>query len=118
MNKERKNDEINKIKKVKKMYQDNFDSVSYDIQSKVELISKINSNWNYDTHKALYIIRKNEKLETQINNNLNKILGNDLAKKNLLFEQKYYFFERKTNNYKGKEKILVVKIKIQKPEYE
>ena len=116
---DRKNDEMNKINKVKKIYQDNIDSVNYDIQSKVESITKTISNRNYDTNKALENIRKNSKLEAQINNNLNKIFGNDLAKKNLSFEQKYHLFDRKINNYEDKEKIkLMVTIKNPQPEYE
>ena len=119
MKEDHKNDEMNKINKVKKIYQDNIDSVNYDIQSKVESITKTISNRNYDTNKALENIKKNAKLEAQINNNLNKIFGNDLAKKNLSFEQKYHLFDRKINNYEDKEKIkLMVTIKNPQPEYE
>lgn len=74
---------------------------------------------NYDTKKASENIQKNTKLLTQIDNNLKKIFGDELDKKNLTFDEKYHYFDRKINNYEEREKInLLVTIKNPKPEYE
>ena len=103
--------------KVKKNYED-YNNINYsnnNIQSKLQAIS----HRNYDTVRASENIRNNEKLKAQIDNNLNKIFGAELEKKNLNFEQKYHLFDRKINNCEEKEKInLTVKIKNPKPEYE
>ena len=58
-------------------------------------------------------------MQTQIDNNLNKIFGEELKEKNLTFEQKYHLFDRKINNCEDKEKLkLNVKIKNPNPECE
>ena len=114
---ERKKEEEDKVNKVKKNYEDNYNNINYNnnIQSKLQTIS----HRKYDTQRASDNIRNNEKLKTQIENNLNKIFGAELEKKNLNFEQKYHLFDRKINNCEEKEKInLTVKIKNPKPEYE
>ena len=112
-----KKEEEEKVNKVKKNYEDynNINYSSNNIQSKLQTIS----HRNYDTVRASENIRNNEKLKAQIDNNLNKIFGAELEKKNLNFEQKYHLFDRKINNCEEKEKInLTVKIKNPKPEYE
>lgn len=114
---ERKKVEEEKVNDVKKNYEDDYNNINYNynIQSKVQTISCR----TYDTQRASENIRNNEKLKAQIDNNLNKIFGAELKKKNLNFEQKYHLFDRKINNCEEKEKInLTVKIKNPKPEYE
>ena len=114
---ERKKVEEEKVNDVKKNYEDDYNNINYNynIQSKVQTISCR----TYDTQRASENIRNNEKLKAQIDNNLNKIFGAELEKKNLNFEQKYHLFDRKINNCEEKEKInLTVKIKNPKPEYE
>ena len=114
---DRKKVEEEKVNDVKKNYEDDYNNINYNynIQSKVQTISCR----TYDTQRASENIRNNEKLKAQIDNNLNKIFGAELKKKNLNFEQKYHLFDRKINNYEEKEKInLTVKIKNPKPEYE
>ena len=114
---ERKKVEEEKVNDVKKNYEDDYNNINYNynIQSKVQTISCR----TYDTQRTSENIRNNEKLKAQIDNNLNKIFGAELEKKNLNFEQKYHLFDRKINNCEEKEKInLTVKIKNPKPEYE
>ena len=114
---DRKKVEEEKVNDVKKNYEDDYNNINYNynIQSKVQTISCR----TYDTQRASENIRNNEKLKAQIDNNLNKIFGAELEKKNLNFEQKYHLFDRKINNCEEKEKInLTVKIKNPKPEYE
>ena len=114
---DRKKVEEEKVNDVKKNYEDDYNNINYNynIQSKVQTISCR----TYDTQRASENIRNNEKLKAQIDNNLNKIFGAELKKKNLNFEQKYHLFDRKINNCEEKEKInLTVKIKNPKPEYE
>ena len=109
--------EEEKVNDVKKNYEDDYNNINYNynIQSKVQTISCR----TYDTQRASENIRNNEKLKAQIDNNLNKIFGAELEKKNLNFEQKYHLFDRKINNCEEKEEInLTVKIKNPKPEYE
>ena len=92
---------------------------TFDINQTLENINNRNNYVNYDTEKASENIKKNTKLVAQIDDNLKKIFGDELNKKNLTFEQKYHYFDRKINNHEDKEKInLIVTIKNPKPEYE
>ena len=116
---ERKNEEEKHVKKVKQNYdyKNDVKTVNYNIQTKIEAISSLKIS--YDSKKASENIKKNTKLQTQIDNNLNKIFGEELKEKNLTFEQKYHLFDRKINNCEDKEKLkLNVKIKNPNPECE
>ena len=108
-------DKLNEIMK-KNEEENNF---TFDINQTLENINNRNNYMNYDTEKASENIKKNTKLVAQIDDNLKKIFGDELNKKNLTFEQKYHYFDRKINNHEDKEKInLIVTIKNPKPEYE
>ncbi len=108
-------DKLNEIMK-KNEEENNF---TFDINQSLENINNRNNYMNYDTEKASENIKKNTKLVAQIDDNLKKIFGDELNKKNLTFEQKYHYFDRKINNHEDKEKInLIVTIKNPKPEYE
>ena len=124
---EQKKGEEKKKNEILKNYEQN-NSIKYDIKSKIdsictkspspEKIQSLNykpyygSTYNYNTNKASKNIQNNAKLQTQIDNNLNKIFGQQLNKKNLTFEEKYHLFDRKINNNEEKEKLkLCVTIK-------
>ena len=94
--------------------------ITFDIRQPINNINdRLKNSMNYDTKKASENIQKNTKLLTQVDNNLKKIFGDELDKKNLTFEEKYHYFDRKINNYEEREKInLLVTIKNPKPEYE
>ena len=103
---------------MKKNEKENY--IVFDINQTISNITnREKSVLNYDTEKASENIKKNTKLLTQIDNNLKKIFGDELDEKNLTFEQKYHYFDRKINNHEEKEKIsLLITIKNPKPEYE
>ena len=113
-----KNDENKKNEIMKKNEKENY--IVFDINQTISNITnREKSVLNYDTEKASENIKKNTKLLTQIDNNLKKIFGDELDEKNLTFEQKYHYFDRKINNHEEKEKIsLLITIKNPKPEYE
>ena len=112
-----KNDENKKNEIIKKNENENY--ISFDINQTISNITNKKNILNYNTEKASENIKKNTKLLTQINNNLKKIFGDELAQKNLTFDENYHYFDRKINNYEEREKInLLVSIKNPKPEYE
>ena len=113
-----KDDENKKNEIRKKKEEEN--KITFDINKPLVNINNRGKNiTNYDTKKASENIQRNTKLLTQIDNNLKKIFGDELDKKNLTFDEKYHYFDRKINNYEEREKInLLVTIKNPKPEYE
>ena len=113
-----KDDENKKNEIRKKKEEEN--KITFDINKPLVNINNRGKNiTSYDTKKASENIQRNTKLLTQIDNNLKKIFGDELDKKNLTFDEKYHYFDRKINNYEEREKInLLVTIKNPKPEYE
>ena len=71
-------DKLNEIMK-KNEEENNF---TFDINQTLENINNRNNYVNYDTEKASENIKKNTKLVAQIDDNLKKIFGDELNKKN------------------------------------
>ena len=135
---ERKKENEEKINQISKKYENNI-NYNYDVKSKIEAITiktpspekiqpikynpvynnTFSSKLNYNKEVATKNIQNNQKLQTQIDNNINKIFGEQAKEKNLTFEQKYHLFDRKIKNYEDKEKLkLSVIIKNPNSEYE